>query len=482
MVTVLLRSFVYTCLKIWDIGGMAADIGAMTKDAKEISMRNTHLRRFIALLMVLLMTCASASAATVKAGETISSTSRWINSDIEGAVDETTNVSVKDDFHGSLGTDTGVLLMAPGKNDKDNLRFITFVVNTLAAIYRHNGLLKASIMSAANAHRLGAAEAPPAIISSFLGSHLSSVLDHMETTDDVVKILSKRELRLNIPALPELMIDNTDRNRTSPFAFTGNRFEFRAVGSEANCASAMIALNTAMAEQLTIFKHEVDTLIDKGMAKEDALVKILRKYIKYSKPVRFDGNGYSDEWRREASRRGLDCEASAPIVFDRYLDKESVDMFRKMDVMTETELRARNEIKWEMYTKKIQIEARVLGDLALNHIVPTATKYQSSLLDNVIKMEQVIGKEEGDRLSAENIELVKEMAQHVAEIRRLVTELVERRKVANRIASERDKAIAYHDTVAPMLEEIRSHIDDLELVVDNELWTLPKYRELLFIV
>ena len=304
----------------------------------------------------------------------------------------------------------------------------------------------------------------------------------METTDDVVKILSKRELRLNIPSIPELMIDNTDRNRTSPFAFTGNRFEFRAVVSEANCASAMIALNTAMAEQLTIFKREVDELIEKGVAKEDALVKIIRKYIKYSKPIRFDGNGYSDEWKREAERRGLDCEASAPLVFDRYLDKESVAMFRNMEVMTETELRARNEIKWEMYTKKIQIEARVLGDLALNHIIPTATTYQSSLLDNVIKMEQVIGKEEGDRLSAQNIELVKQMAQHVAEIRRLVDEMVERRKVANRIASEREKAIAYHDTVAPMLESIRHHIDQLELVVDNELWTLPKYRELLFIV
>ena len=381
----------------------------------------------------------------------------------------------------SLGTDTGTQLMAPGKTDKDNLRFITFVVNTLAAIYRHNGLLKASIMSAANSHRLGAAEAPPAIISSFLGSHLSSILDHMETTDDVVKILSKKELRLNIPALPELMIDNTDRNRTSPFAFTGNRFEFRAVGAEANCASAMIALNTAMAEQLTIFKKEVDTLIERGAGKEEAIVKIIRKYIKYSKPIRFDGNGYSEEWRREASSRGLDCEASAPIVFDRYLDKESIEMFRRMEVMTETELRARNEIKWEMYTKKIQIEARVLGDLALNHIIPTVTKYQSSLLDNVIKMEQVMGKEEGDLLSAENISLVREIATSTAEIRRLVSQMVERRKVANRIPTERDKAIAYHDTVAPMLEEIRSHIDKLELVVDNELWTLPKYRELLFI-
>ena len=382
----------------------------------------------------------------------------------------------------SLGTDTGVLLMAPGKTDKDNLRFITFVVNTLAAIYRHNGLLKASIMSAANSHRLGAAEAPPAIISSFLGSHLSSILDHLETTDDVVRILSKRELRLNIPQIPELMIDNTDRNRTSPFAFTGNRFEFRAVGAEANCASAMIALNTAMAEQLVIFKQEVDALIDSGVTKEDALVQVIRKYIKYSKPIRFDGNGYSEEWRKEAEQRGLDCEASAPIVFDRYLDKESIAMFRNMDVMTETELRARNEIKWDMSTKKIQIEARVLGDLALNHIVPTATKYQSSLLDNIIKMEQVLGKEEGDRASQENIETVKQIAVSVSEIRRLVNEMVERRKVANRITEEREKAVAYHDTVAPMLESIRVHIDKLELIVDNELWTLPKYRELLFII
>ena len=381
----------------------------------------------------------------------------------------------------SLGTDNGTLLMAPGKTDKENLRFITFVVNTLAAIYRHNGLLKASIMSATNAHRLGANEAPPAIISSFLGSQLSSVLDHMETTDDVVKILSKRELRLNIPQIPELLIDNTDRNRTSPFAFTGNRFEFRAVGSEANCASAMIALNTAMAEQLVIFKQEVDSLIEGGMTKEDALVNVLRKYIKYSKQIRFDGNGYSDEWKEEAAKRGLDCESSAPVVFDRYLDKQSIEMFAKMDVMSETELKARNEIKWEMYTKKVQIEARVLGDLALNHIVPTVMKYQSSLLDNIIKMETVLGKEEGDKYSAENIATVKEIAMRVAEIKTMVNEMVERRKVANRITIEREKAIAYHDTVAPMLEEIRSHVDKLELIVDNELWTLPKYRELLFI-
>jgi hypothetical protein len=244
----------------------------------------------------------------------------------------------------------------------------------------------------------------------------------METTDDVVKILSKRELRLNIPQIPELLIDNTDRNRTSPFAFTGNRFEFRAVGSEANCASAMIALNTAMAEQLVIFKQEVDSLIENGMTKEDALVSVLRKYIKYSKPIRFDGNGYSEEWKQEAAGRGLDCESSAPVVFDRYLDPACIDMFARMEVMTETELKARNEIKWEMYTKKVQIEARVLGDLALNHIVPTVMKYQSSLLDNVIKMETVLGKEEGDNLSAENIATVKEIAMRVAEIKRLVNE------------------------------------------------------------
>ena len=381
----------------------------------------------------------------------------------------------------SLGTDNGTLLMAPGKSDKENLRFITFVVNTLAAIYRHNGLLKASIMSATNAHRLGANEAPPAIISSFLGSQLSSVLDHMETTDDVVKILSKRELRLNIPQIPELLIDNTDRNRTSPFAFTGNRFEFRAVGSEANCASAMIALNTAMAEQLVLFKSEVDALIEGGATKEDALVSVLRKYIKYSKPIRFDGNGYSDEWKIEATARGLDCESSAPVVFDRYLEPASIDMFARMEVMGETELKARNEIKWDMYTKKVQIEARVLGDLALNHIVPTAMKYQSALLDNIIKMETVLGKEEGDKYSAENIATVKEIAMHISEIKRMVGAMVERRKVANRIAVEREKAVAYHDTVAPMLEEIREHVDKLELVIDNEQWPLPKYRELLFI-
>lgn len=381
----------------------------------------------------------------------------------------------------SLGTDTGVPLFAPGKTDKDNLRFITFVVNTLAAIYRHNGLLKASIMTATNAHRLGANEAPPAIISSFLGTNLSSVLDHIEKNDNLVRLLSKRELRLDIPQIPELLIDNTDRNRTSPFAFTGNRFEFRAVGSEANCATAMIALNTAMAEQLELFKADTDALIEKGIEREEAVVKVLRRYISYSKPVRFDGNGYSDEWRAEAARRGLDCESSTPLVYDRYLDEDTVRMFASQGVMKEMELKARNEIKWNIYTKKVQIEARVLGDLALNHIVPIAIKYQNELFDNIHKMHTVLGKDEGEALSKENVDTVREIAMHVAAIKHGVDELVECRKVANHISTEREKAIAYHDTVVPKMEEIRQHIDAIELMVDDELWTLPKYRELLFI-
>lgn len=381
----------------------------------------------------------------------------------------------------SLGTTGGAPLLAPGKTDKENLRFITFVVNTLAAIYRHNGLLKASIMTATNEQRLGGGEAPPAIISSFLGASLSSVLEHIENNDNLVRLLSKRELRLDIPQIPELIVDNTDRNRTSPFAFTGNRFEFRAVGAEANCATAMIALNTAIAEQLTLFKHDTDVLIEGGMEREEAVVNVVRRYISYCKPVIFDGNGYGDEWLHEAARRGLDVETSAPLIFDRYLDPDSIHMFAVTGVMAENELRARNEIKWNTYTKKVQIEARVLGDLALNHIVPIATQYQSDLLDNIIKMDTVLGHDESRALSAGNLSAVRDIAAHVAAIRDGVDELVERRKVANRIESEREKAIAYHDTVLPQMNDIRAHIDAIELMVDDELWTLPKYRELLFV-
>ena len=383
----------------------------------------------------------------------------------------------------SLGTDTGILLHAPGKTPEDNLRFVTFVVNTLMAVYRHNGLLKASIMSATNAHRLGANEAPPAIISSFLGKQLTQVLDHLEetTTDELINFSGKQGMKMDIPQIPELLIDNTDRNRTSPFAFTGNRFEFRAVGSEANCASAMIALNTAVAEQLTLFKQEVDALIEKGEPKMSAILEVLRKYIKECKPIRFDGNGYSDEWKEEAKKRGLDCETSCPIIFDNYLKESSVKMFESTGVMTKKELEARNEVKWETYTKKIQIEARVLGDLAMNHIVPVATKYQSELIDNVYKMKDLFPGEEASKLSSENLKLIKEIAEHTIFIKEHVDAMIEARKVANKIENEREKAIAYHDNIAPMLEEIRYHIDKLELIVDNQLWTLPKYRELLFI-
>ena len=383
----------------------------------------------------------------------------------------------------SLGTDTGVLLMAPGKTAEDNLRFITFIVNTLMAVYHHNGLLKASIMSATNAHRLGANEAPPAIISSFLGKQLTQVLDHIEESgnDDLVSLAGKQGMKLDIPQIPELLIDNTDRNRTSPFAFTGNRFEFRAVGSEANCASAMIALNAAVAEQLARFKQDVDALIEKGEPKISAIIEIIRCYIKECKPVRFDGNGYSDEWKAEAARRGLDCETSCPLIFDNYLKPASIAMFESTGVMTRKELEARNEVKWETYTKKIQIEARVLGDLAMNHIIPVATEYQSKLIDNVYKMKELFPAEKASQLSAENMKLIEEIARRTIFITEHVNAMVEARKVANKIESEREKAIAYHDTIAPMLEEIRYHIDKLELIVDNQMWTLPKYRELLFI-
>ena len=382
----------------------------------------------------------------------------------------------------SLGTDTGILLMAPGKTPEENLRFITFIVNVLMAVYRHNGLLKASISSATNAHRLGANEAPPAIISSFLGTQLSKVLEHLEKSEpEDLMLAGKQGMKLDIARIPELLIDNTDRNRTSPFAFTGNRFEFRAVGSEANCASAMLALNAAVAEQLKTFKTEVDAKIADGKETFAAILEVLRKDIKECKAIHFDGNGYSDEWKAEAARRGLDCETSVPVIFDNYLKESSVRMFESTGVMTRKELEARNEVKWETYTKKIQIEARVLGDLAMNHIIPTATRYQTSLIDNVYKMKDLFPADKASALSSRNLEIIEDIACRTNFIKEKVDEMIEARKVANKIESEREKAIAYHDTIVPMLEEIRYHIDKLELVVDDQMWTLPKYRELLFI-
>ena len=392
----------------------------------------------------------------------------------------------------SLSTDNGVLLHAPGKTPEQNLRFAVFIVETLMGVYKHNGLLKASIMSASNAHRLGANEAPPAIISSFLGKQLTELLDHIELADreNLLTMTGKTGMRMDIPEIPELLIDNTDRNRTSPFAFTGNRFEFRAVGSEANCASAMIALNTAVAEALTDFKKRVDGRIKETehlfegtehTATFHAIIDILREDIKICKPIRFNGNGYSDEWVEEATRRGLDVERSCPVIFDRYLDEESIKMFESMGVMTEKELVARNEVKWETYTKKIQIEARVLGDLSMNHIIPVSTSYQSQLLKNVENMEEIFPKEKALKLSERNIKLIEEIATRTATIETLVEDLVNARKLANKIECEREKAVAYHDTVEPKLDEIRYQIDKLELIVDDSLWPLPKYRELLFI-
>jgi len=403
----------------------------------------------------------------------------------------------------SLSTDTGILLHAPGKSDTDNpeatanetLRFVTFIVETLMAVYKHNGLLKASIMSATNAHRLGGNEAPPSIISSFLGTQLTDLLDHIEQSDakELLALKGKKGMEIDIPQIPDLIIDNTDRNRTSPFAFTGNRFEFRAPGSSVNCASAMIALNAAMAEALINFKQRVDEKIAEyahqpkyasgtgHTAKFHAIVDVLRDDIKTCKPVRFDGNGYSDEWVREAEKRGLDVEKSCPIIFEHYLDESSISMFESTKVMNRKELEARNEVKWEMYVKTVQIEARVLGDLAMNHIIPVSTHYQSQLIKNVQGMKSVFAEEKAQRLSARNMKLIEEIAERTERIEQFVEQLTDARRVANRIADIHQRAIAYHDTVCPHMQAIRNEADHLEMIVEDGLWTLPKYRELLFI-
>lgn len=334
-------------------------------------------------------------------------------------------------------------------------------------------------MSATNAHRLGANEAPPAIISTFLGSQVSAVLDKLAASkgDDAIRFDAKNVFKMSgISHIPTLLLDNTDRNRTSPFAFTGNRFEFRAVGSSDNCAEAMITLNTAVADELTHFKQAVDAKIEAGAKKEKAIYEVLKKMIKECRAVRFDGNGYSDEWKTEAAKRGLDCETSTPLVFDRYLDKESLRMFGEMGVYTRVELEARTEVKWETYTKKIQIEGRVLGDLAMNHIVPIASKYEALLLDKVYKLQQI-----PELKSTADIALIKKIQDHTTAIQRLTDEMTEARKKANRIEDQREKAVAYHDTVAVFFDEIRHHIDKLEEIVDDQIWPLPKYRELLFI-
>lgn len=383
----------------------------------------------------------------------------------------------------SLGTNTGVNLFSPTKSDLGNLQFVTFLVNTLMAVYRHNGMLKAIISSATNAHRLGANEAPPAIISVFLGAQLSELFDKIEhsDTEEVIKLGGKAGFKLGLSHIPEIFIDNTDRNRTSPFAFTGNRFEFRAVGSTANCGGSITVLNTAVAEQLTEFKAQVDTLIAGGMAKQKAIFTVIKETISKCKAIHFDGNGYSEEWKVEAAGRGLDCESSVPLIFDRYLYKENVDMFAKMGVMNHNELHARAEVAWEMYTKKIQIEARVLGDLVMNHILPVASAYQADLLDKVYKINSVFEKTKAAEIGERDLMLIEKISDHIKNIRTHVDRMVAARRQANVLTEEREKAISYHDFVAPEIENVRYYVDKLELIVDNERWTLPKYRELLFL-
>mgnify|MGYP002521130315 FL=1 len=383
----------------------------------------------------------------------------------------------------SLGTDNGTMLFSPGKSPESNLQFITFIANVMAAVHKHNALIKASIMSATNAHRLGANEAPPSIISMFLGEHLSRILEEIanDKSDILSRADSKEKVSIDVAQIPLLARDNTDRNRTSPFAFTGNRFEFRAVGSSANNASAMIVINAAVADQLNTFADRVDARTAAGEGLNDVLLDEVKSLIREATAIHFDGNGYSDEWKQEAARRGLDTEDSAPLIFDAYLRPESIDMFSRTAVLSPTELAARNEVKWETYTKKIQIESRVLGDLAVNHILPVAIRYQNLLLDNVSKINALFDKQKAATIASQDMMSIEEMSDHISTIKRMVDEMIERRKVANRIGNQREKAIAYHDTVAPLLEQIRYHIDKLELMVDNELWPLPKYREILFI-
>lgn len=386
----------------------------------------------------------------------------------------------------SMGTNTGVNLLAPGKTPYSNLQFITFLVNVLMAVKNHNGLLKASIASATNAFRLGANEAPPAIISVFLGTQITGVLDKLENAkaDEGIIINAKKEMKLGVGTIPEILIDNTDRNRTSPFAFTGNRFEFRAVGSSANCGAAMLALNAAVAEQLIIFKQEVDRLLAKDMPKEKALFEVIKRYIHECRPILFDGNGYSNEWKEEAERRGLDTEICVPRMIDQYLLPESIRMFERTGVMTEPELRSRCEVKWETYASKVQIEARVLGDLVLNHIVPASNTYEGLLLENLWRIENVYGSKQPQlaaKLSAQDTKIVERLVEHADTITDLYDDMKSTRYRAQEISNARDKALAYHDEVMPIMEAIRKHVDALEIIVDDKLWPLPKYRELLFI-
>ncbi len=383
----------------------------------------------------------------------------------------------------SLCTNTGVNLLSPGKTPKRSLQFLTYFVNTIKAVNEHEELLRASIASANNDHRLGANEAPPAIISIFIGSQLTKTLDELEkVTNGKLSPQEKTDLKLNVVGkIPEILLDNTDRNRTSPFAFTGNKFEFRAVGSTANCASPMTVLNSIVAKQLIDFKKSVDGLIDKKkMKKDDAIFNILREYIKDSKRIRFEGDGYSKEWEKEAKKRGLSNHKSTPEALKAKVSKKTIALYEGLNIMNKVEIEARYEIKVEEYAKRIQIEGRVLGDIARNHIIPTAIKYQNILIKNVQGLKDIYGKD-FRKLSKEQMELIEQISEHIAKINRGITNMINERKKANVIESTEKKAAAYCDKVKPYFEEIRYHCDKLELLVDDELWPLTKYREMLFL-
>jgi len=382
----------------------------------------------------------------------------------------------------SMATNTGVNLLAPGKNPRTNMQFLTFLVSVIKAVNDSNELIRASVMNESNSFRLGGHEAPPAIISVFLGAYLSNMLNEIasKVTEKKMTPAEKTELKLGIGKIPEILLDNTDRNRTSPFAFTGNRFEFRAVGSSANCSAAMITLNSAVAYQLTEFKKEVDRIIKKGRSKDEAIFQVLKKYILESENVRFEGDNYSREWHKEAERRKLSNITSVPESLKSYLTESSRKVLIDAGIFTKKELESRVEVEYEKFTKKVQIEARVLGDLAINHIVPTGITYMSSLLENVRNLKDVFSPEEFERLAGPRKEMIIIISDHVTMIKRLVSEMIEERKKANVIEDSFKKAVAYEKNVKPYLDEIRIHIDKLELIVDNEIWPLPKYRELLF--
>ncbi len=383
----------------------------------------------------------------------------------------------------SMSTNTGVNLLSPGKSGKTNLQFIVFIVNVLKAVYQNADLLRAGISSAENDNRLGGHEAPPSIISAFIGSHLTKILDEIEKKVSKGKLTNslEEELNINISKIPEILRDNTDRNRTSPFAFTGNKFEFRAVGSSDTCARAMIILNTIMADQLTKFKKDVDKLIGDNLKKDVAIFQVLKRYITESKNIRFEGNSYSEEWVKEAEKRGLSTGKSTPRAIKHYISDKTIRLFKEHGVFSERELQARYEIKLENFTRKLQIESRMMGDLAKNHLIPTAIRYQNILIENAMGLKEVLDAKTYVKLSKNQVDTIKEISEHISQVKINADLMLQERKKANRLESMEEMAIAYDEKVKSYFDIIRYHIDKLELLVEDELWPLPKYREIMFL-